>query len=358
MIAYIVRRLALIIPTLFLILLINFAIVQAIPGGPVEAAIARINGTTGGGSGILGSSGDTSAVGNAANGSSSGIDPALLHEIQARYGFDRPPLERLAKMMKAYVHLDFGDSYFLGQPVVSVIREKLPVSLSLGLWTTLLTYLIAIPLGIIKATRQGSRFDTWTSTGVVIAYAIPTFLFSVILLSLFAGQFGLTLFPLRGLTSDNFATFGFWHQLGDYAWHMALPVLSLTLGSCATATILTRNAFLGELAKQYVVTARAKGMPERRVLCRHVFRNAALLLVTTVPQTFSAVFLGGSLLIEVLFSLDGFGRMSYEAVLSRDYPLVFGSLFVFTLAGMLIKLVSDLIYMVVDPRIDMAGRSA
>lgn len=355
MIAYVVRRLLLMIPTLFLIMVVNFAIVQIIPGGPVEAAIARLNGSSGGGSGVLGSSADVAASGNSGNGN---INPELLQEIRARYGFDKPPLQRFVQMVVAYSHLDFGNSYYLGQPVVSVIREKLPVSLSLGIWTTLLTYLIAVPLGMIKAMRPGSRFDSWSSTAVVVAYAVPTFLVSVILLTVFSGQFGLSLFPLRGLVSDNFATLDTWNKLLDYAWHMVLPVISLTLSACATATILTRNAFLGELAKQYVTTARAKGMPERRVLFRHVFRNAALLLVTTVPQTFIAVFLGGSLLIEVLFSLDGFGRMSYEAVLSRDYPLVFGSLFVFTVAGMLIKLATDLVYMLVDPRIDMSSRSA
>lgn len=358
MIGYVLRRLVLIIPTLLVIMLVNFAIVQLIPGGPVEAAIARLNGTTGGGSGVLGSSGGNAEAVNPAAAGGSDIDPKMLQEIRARYGFDKPPLVRLEKMCWSYLHLDFGKSFYLGQPVMSIIRSKLPVSISLGLWTTLMTYLIAIPLGIMKATRQGSRFDSWSSTAVVIGYAIPTFLVSVILLTLFAGEFGIRLFPLRGLVSDSFASLDTWHKLTDYTWHMVLPVISLTLGSCATATILTRNAFLGELARQYVVTARAKGMNERRVLYRHVFRNAALLLVTTIPQTFSAVFLGGALLIEVLFSLDGFGRMSYEAVLSRDFPLVFGSLFVFTLAGMLIKLVSDLIYMVVDPRIDMNARSA
>ncbi|MDE1181871.1 microcin C ABC transporter permease YejB [Paraburkholderia sp.] len=359
MIAYILRRLCLIVPTLLAILVVNFIIVQTVPGGPVEQAVARLNGIAGG-NGVLGSSAAPGDSGGSAGGaySSNGVDPALMAQIRKRYGFDKPPLARLGSMIVSYAHFDFGTSFYLGERVIDLIREKLPVSLSLGLWSTLLTYLIAVPLGIRKALRHGSRFDVWTSTGIVVAYAVPTFLFAVMLITLFAGGLGINVFPLRGLVSDNFAQMTPWHALLDYGWHLVLPVVSLSLGTLAATAIMTKNAFLNEISRQYVVTARAKGLTERRILYRHVFRNAILLLVSGIPQTFTSVFLGGALLIEVLFSLDGFGRMSYEAAMSRDYPVVFGSLFIFTLAGMLIKLIGDLLYMLVDPRIDLSARAS
>lgn len=363
MIAYILRRLCLIVPTLLAILIVNFIIVQTVPGGPVDQAVARLNGI-GGGNGVFGSSGEadggkgSSAAVNDGAYSSNGVAPALMAEIRKRYGFDKPPLARLVSMIGSYARFDFGNSFYLGERVIDLIREKLPVSLSLGLWSTLLTYLIAVPLGIRKALRHGSRFDVWTSTGVVVAYAVPTFLFAVMLITLFAGGLGINVFPLRGLVSDNFAQMTPFHKVLDYFWHLALPVLSLSVGTLATTAIMTKNAFLDEISRQYVVTARAKGMTERRILYRHVFRNAILLLVSGIPQVFTSVFLGGALLIEVLFSLDGFGRMSYEAAMSRDYPVVFGSLYIFTLAGMVIKLLGDLLYMLVDPRIDLSARTS
>lgn len=357
MIVYILRRLCLIVPTLLAILIVNFIIVQSVPGGPVEQAVARLNGI-GGGNGVFASSGDASGGKAGGIATSNGVDPALMGEIRQRYGFDKPPLARLMSMIGAYAHFNFGKSFYLGESVIDLIRQKLPVSLSLGLWSTLLTYLIAVPLGIRKALRHGSRFDVWTSTGIVVAYAVPTFLFAVILITLFAGGLGINVFPLRGLVSDNFAQMTPLQKVMDYFWHLALPVLSLSLGTLASTAIMTKNAFLNEIARQYVVTARAKGLTERRILYRHVFRNAILLLVSGIPQTFASVFLGGALLIEVLFSLDGFGRMSYEAAMSRDYPVVFGSLYIFTLAGMLIKLLGDLLYMLIDPRIDLSAKAS
>ncbi|WP_321792722.1 ABC transporter permease subunit [Burkholderia pyrrocinia] len=348
MIRYVIYRLFLIVPTVLIIVIVNFAIAQAVPGGPVEQAIARFSGAAGGAV-----PGGTST----AQAAPSGMDPKLLNELRVRYGYDKPPIGRLKLMLVSYAHLDFGQSFYLGEPVTQLIHERLPVSLSLGLWTTVLSYLLAIPVGIHKAMRQGSRFDLWTSTGIGVAYAMPTFLFAILLMMAFSGGFGINLFPIRGLVSDNFGQLSAWGKVRDYAWHMAMPVASLTIGAFAMAAIVTKNAFLGEISKQYVVTARSKGMTEGRILYRHVFRNAALLLLTTIPQTFIAVFLGGSLLIETLFSLDGFGRLSYEAALSRDYPVVFGSLFVFSVAGMLIKLLGDVAYMIVDPRIDLAARA-
>jgi len=355
MIFYLARRLCLIVPTVLFILLMNFVIVQTVPGGPVEQAVARLSGV-GAAGGVIGASDTGGAQGGTY--ATSGVDPQLMQEIRKRYGFDKTPLERLELLITSYARFDFGDSFYQGAKVIDLIRARLPVSLSLALWTTLLTYLIAIPLGIRKAMRQGSLFDAWTSTGIAVAYAVPTFLFAVLLITLFAGGFGLSWFPLRGLVSEHFDRMTLLQKLRDYAWHLVLPVASLTLGMFATATIVTKNAFLNEISRQYVVTARAKGMTEQRILYRHVFRNASLLLITTIPQTFLHTFLGGALLIEVLFSLDGIGRMSYEAALSRDYPVVFGALFIFSLAGMLIKLFGDVMYMVVDPRIDLSEKAS
>lgn len=353
MFAYIVRRLLLIIPTLVIILLVNFVIVQAAPGGPVEQAIAHLQGI--GGGGVGGSSGEGISGGSRA---SRGLDPKLIADIEKQYGFDKPAPERLWLMLKSYAQLDFGNSFFRGKTVIDLILEKMPVTISLGLWATLITYLVSIPLGIRKAVRHGSSFDVWSSTAIVIGYAMPAFLFAMFLIVVFAGGTSLNWFPVRGLVSENFEELSTVGRIADYFWHLVLPVTSLVIGGFATLTILTKNSFLNEITRQYVVTARAKGLSERRVLYGHVFRNAMLLVISGIPQAFIAVFFAGSLLIEVIFSLDGLGRMSYEAAVSRDYPVVFGSLFIFTLFGLLIKLIGDLCYTLVDPRIDFAARNA
>ncbi len=347
MLAYVIRRLLLIIPTLLAILIVNFLIVQAAPGGPVEQAIAR---DPGGG-------GEVAASGTASR-STRGLDPALIEQIKEHYGFDKPMHERLWLMLKNYAQLDFGTSFFRGAPVTELIAQKLPVSLSLGLWATLITYLISIPLGIRKAVRHGSAFDVWSSTLVIIGYATPAFLFAILLIVVFAGGSYLSWFPAQGLFSENFDSLSTWGKVKDYLWHLVLPVSSLVIGGFATLTILTKNSFLNEISRQYVVTARAKGLTEHRVLYGHVFRNAMLLVIAGIPQALIEVFFAGSLLIETIFGLDGLGRMSYEAAVSRDYPIVFGTLFLFTLFGLLIKLIGDLCYTLVDPRIDFSARSA
>lgn len=354
MFAYIVRRLLLIIPTLVIILLVNFVIVQAAPGGPVEQAIAHLQGIGGSGA-VGGSSGDSVSSGSRA---SRGLDPKLIKDIEKQYGFDKPAPERLWLMLKSYAQLDFGNSFFRGKTVIDLILEKMPVTISLGLWATLITYLVSIPLGIRKAVRHGSSFDVWSSTAIVIGYAMPAFLFAMFLIVVFAGGTSLNWFPVRGLVSENSEELSTVGKIADYFWHLVLPVTSLVIGGFATLTILTKNSFLNEITRQYVVTARAKGLSERRVLYGHVFRNAMLLVISGIPQAFISVFFAGSLLIEVIFSLDGLGRMSYEAAVSRDYPVVFGSLFIFTLFGLLIKLIGDLCYTLVDPRIDFAARNA
>lgn len=353
MFAYIVRRLLLIIPTLVIVLLVNFVIVQAAPGGPVEQAIAHLQGI--GGGGVGGSSGEGISSGSR---SSRGLDPKLIKDIEKQYGFDKSAPERLWLMLKSYAQLDFGNSFFRGSTVIDLILEKMPVTISLGLWATLITYLVSIPLGIRKAVRHGSSFDVWSSTAIVIGYAMPAFLFAMFLIVVFAGGTSLNWFPVRGLVSENFEELSTVGKIADYFWHLVLPVTSLVIGGFATLTILTKNSFLNEITRQYVVTARAKGLSERRVLYGHVFRNAMLLVISGIPQAFISVFFAGSLLIEVIFSLDGLGRMSYEAAVSRDYPVVFGSLFIFTLFGLLIKLIGDLCYTLVDPRIDFAARNA
>ncbi|WP_213881119.1 microcin C ABC transporter permease YejB [Pseudomonas sp. dw_358] len=355
--AYIARRLLLILPTLVIILLVNFVIIQAAPGGPVEQAIAHLQGL---GGAAAGDGGGDRAQGAAQGTSraSRGLDPKLIADIQRQYGFDKPAPERLWLMLKHYAVLDFGDSFFRGAKVTDLILQKMPVTLSLGFWATLITYLVSIPLGIRKAVRHGSAFDIWSSSAIVIGYAMPAFLFAMLLIVLFAGGTSLNWFPVRGLVSDNFDQLSLVGKLADYFWHLVLPVTSLVIGGFATLTILTKNSFLNEITRQYVVTARAKGLSERRVLYGHVFRNAILLVVAGLPQAFVSVFFAGSLLIEVIFSLDGLGRMSYEAAVARDYPVVFGSLFIFTLAGLLMKLIGDLCYTLVDPRIDFSARNA
>lgn len=355
MLNYLFRRLLLIIPTLLCILVVNFLIVQAAPGGPVEQAIARIQGFS---TGAIGGGGGEVAAAGGTSRSSRGLDPALIEEIKQHYGFDKPLHERLWLMLKNYAQLDFGSSFFRGAKVTDLIAEKLPTTISLGLWATLITYLISIPLGIHKAVRNGSAFDIWTSTLVIIGYATPAFLFAILLIVVFSGGSYLSWFPAQGLVSENFASLSPLAKVGDYLSHLVLPVSALVIGGFATLTILTKNSFLNEISRQYVTTARAKGLSEHRVLYGHVFRNAMLLVIAGIPQALIDVFFAGSLLIESIFGLDGLGRMSYEAAVSRDYPVVFGTLFLFTLFGLLIKLVGDLCYTLVDPRIDFAARNA
>ncbi len=358
MAAYIIRRLLLIIPTLFGILLLNFVIIQAAPGGPVEQMIAKLEGfdsAAGGATGRI-SGGGSEVGGSSQYRGAQGLDPDLVAEIERMYGFDKSAPERFWIMLKNYARFDFGDSFFRDAKVTELIIEKMPVSVSLGLWSTLLMYLVSIPLGISKAVRHGSAFDMWTSTAIVLGYAIPAFLFAILLVVVFAGGSYLSWFPLRGLTSANFDELSLLGQIGDYFWHLALPVTALVIGNFATLTLLTKNSFLDEINKQYVTTARAKGLSERRVLYGHVFRNAMLIIIAGFPAAFIGMFFTGSLLIEVIFSLDGLGLLSFEAAINRDYPVVFGTLFLFTLLGLLVKLIGDITYTLVDPRIDFSSR--
>ncbi|MGE0822419.1 MAG: microcin C ABC transporter permease YejB [Candidatus Binatia bacterium] len=364
MIAYLFYRLLLIVPTLLGIMLINFLVVQIAPGGPVEQTLARIQGTMvattariGGSSGSEGGGGTASGVGSTSTyRGARGLDPQLIQQLEKQYGFDKPPAERFFQMMKSYLLFDFGNSFFQDRSVISLMLEKLPVSISLGLWTTLLVYLISIPLGIRKAVRDGSAFDVWTSAMIIIGYAVPGFLFAILLIVLFAGGSFLDWFPLRGLVSDN------WHELSwpaaiaDYFWHLTLPIVSLVIGGFAGLTMLSKNSFLDEIHKQYVVTARAKGLSESRVLYGHVFRNAMLLVIAGLPAAFISVLFTGALLVEVIFSLDGLGLLGFDAALNRDYPIMFGTLYLYTLVGLVSNLISDFTYMLVDPRIDFARR--
>ena len=363
MIAYAIRRILLMIPTLFAIMVVNFVIVQAAPGGPVQQMIAKLKGNTiSATERVSGGNSETAAPQQANTDSfyrgARGIDPALIKQLVHQYGFDKPPLERFELMMKSYLMFDFGNSFFQDRSVVSLIRDKLPVSISIGLWTTLFTYLISIPLGIRKAVRDGSAFDTWTSSVVLVGYAVPSFLFAVLLIVLFAGGSYLSIFPLRGLVSDDWSMLSWPMKIADYFWHIALPIAALTIGGFATLTMLTKNCFLDEINKQYVLTARAKGLSERRVLYGHVFRNAMLLVVASFPAAFVSILFTGALLIEVIFSLDGLGLLGFEAAINRDYPIMFATLYVFTLVGLVLKLISDLTYMLIDPRIDFGTRGA
>jgi microcin C transport system permease protein len=365
MIAYAIRRILLIVPTLLAIMVVNFFIVQAAPGGPVEQVIARFKGNevsatqrvTGGG-GELAGGGQSSGGGESRYRGARGLDPAFIKELEKQYGFDKPPVERFLLMMKNYLTFDFGNSFFRDRRVVDLIADKLPVSISIGLWTTLITYLVSIPLGIRKAVRDGSRFDVWSSGVIIFGYAVPSFLFAVLLIVLFAGGSYWSIFPLRGLFSDNWATLDWPQRILDYFWHIALPITALVIGGFATLTMLTKNSFIDEINKQYVLTARAKGLTEHRVLYGHVFRNAMLLVVAGFPAAFIGILFTGSLLIEVIFSLDGLGLLGFEAAINRDYPIMFGALYVFTLIGLVLKLISDLTYMMIDPRIDFERRSA
>lgn len=363
--AYILRRLLLIIPTLFGIMVINFTLTQFVPGGPIEQIIARIDGEGDVFGAISGGTGDFSvdSPGSSAQGSSEyvgarGLPPEFIEELEREFGFDKPPLERFFIMIWNYMRLDFGESYFRSIGVFELVAEKLPVSISLGLWSTVIAYLVSIPLGIRKAVRDGSTFDTWTSGLIIVAYAIPGFLFAILLLVLFAGGTYWQIFPLRGLTSDNFNDLSLIGKILDYFWHIALPVFATTIASFATLTLLTKNSFLDEIKKQYVVTARAKGVSERRVLYGHVFRNAMLIVIAGFPGLFISVFFAGSLIIETIFSLDGLGRLGFEAAVARDYPVIFGTLFVFGIISLVVNILSDLMYVFVDPRIDFEKREA
>ncbi len=356
MAAYILRRLLLVIPTLIGIMIINFALTQFVPGGPIEQILATLEGEgdvfetiSGGGSETLGA-GDDSYVG------ARGLPPEFIAELEREFGFDKPPVERFLNMMWNYLRFDFGESYFRSIGVLDLVWEKLPVSISLGLWSTLIAYLVSIPLGIRKAIRDGSAFDTWTSGAIIVAYAIPGFLFAILLLVLFAGGSYFQWFPLRGLTSDNWDSLSPVGKVLDYFWHIALPVLASTIASFATLTLLTKNSFLDEIKKQYVITAKAKGLAENRVLYGHVFRNAMLIVIAGFPSLFLGVFFSGSLIIETIFSLDGLGRMLFETTVARDYPVVFGTLYFFGLIGLVVGILSDLMYVFVDPRIDFESR--
>jgi microcin C transport system permease protein len=354
---YIVRRLLLIIPTLFGIIAINFVVVQFAPGGPVEQAIRELRGKgdvmgriTGGGAEVAAPTQPGSYRGDR------GLDPQAVAAIRKQFGFDKPPLTRFWNMLRGYVVFDFGNSLFRGGTVLQLVEQKMPVSISIGLWSTLIVYLVSIPLGIAKAVRNGTRFDVATSGAVLVGYAIPGFLFAILLVVLFAGGSFVQWFPLRGLTSEGSAHWSLGARLVDYLWHMALPTVALVAGGFATLTLLTKNSFLEEIRKQYVVTARAKGASERRVLYGHIFRNAMLLVIAGFPAAFIGVLFGSSLLIEIIFSLDGLGLLGYQAALQRDYPLIFGTLYMFTLFGLVLQVISDLTYTLVDPRIDFSAR--
>jgi microcin C transport system permease protein len=369
MAAYILRRLLLMFPTILGIMAISFLVIQFAPGGPVEQVIAKLQGTdisatariSGGTGGDFGGAQSGSAAGadaalNSKYRGAQGLPPEFIAELEKQFGFDKPPLKRFLLMIWNYARFDFGESYFRDVSVLSLIKEKLPVSISLGIWMTLLSYLISIPLGIRKAVRDGSTFDVWTSGVIVVAYAVPGFLFAIFLIVFFAGGSFFDWFPLRGLTSDDWAAMPWPERIADYFWHLTLPLVSMALAAFATTTLLTKNSFLDEVRKQYVVTARSKGLSEREVLYGHVFRNAMLLIISAFPGAFVAAFFTGSLLIETIFSLDGLGLLGFESIINRDYPVVFATLYIFSLLGLFVQLISDLTYTWIDPRIDFETR--
>ncbi len=356
--AYILRRILLMIPTLVGIMAISFLVVQFAPGGPVEQVIAQIQGQdsgdrlSGGGNDMMSQgTGDDSRYRGA-----QGLDPEFIKKLEIQFGFDKPPLTRFLDMMWNYVRFDFGESFFRNTSVIDLIIDKLPVSMSLGFWILIVSYMISIPLGIRKAVKDGSTFDVWTSGVVIVGYAVPSFLFGILLIVLFAGGSFLDWFPLRGLVSDDFASLTWPQKILDYFWHLTLPLIALSLSAFATTTLLTKNSFIDEIKKQYVITARAKGLTERRVLYGHVFRNAMLIVIAGFPSAFISAFFTGSLLIENIFSLDGLGRLGYLSIVNRDYPIVFGTLYIFSLMGLVVSLLSDLIYTWIDPRIDFERR--
>jgi microcin C transport system permease protein len=368
--AYLLKRTLLIIPTMIGIMLISFVIVQFAPGGPVEQMIAKLTGSDtsisdrlgGGGRDTLGG-GSQSQLGQGAGDSvtskyrgAQGLDPEFIKSLEKQFGFDKPAHERFFLMMKNYLMFDFGKSYFRDVSVIELIKEKMPVSISLGLWMTLITYFISIPLGIRKAVRDGEKFDTWTSTLLVVGYAVPGFLVAVLLLIVFAGSSFFQWFPSRGLTSDNFEQLSVFGKVVDYFWHLTLPIIAMALGSFTTMAFLTKNSFLDEIRKQYVITARSKGLSEREVLYGHIFRNAMLLIIAGFPGAFIGAFFSGSLLIETVFSLDGLGLLGFESAIKRDYAVVFATLYIFALMGLVVNVVTDFIYTLVDPRIDFESR--
>ena len=358
--AYILRRLLLMIPTIVGIMAISFTVIQFAPGGPVEQVIAQLTGQadsadqrlSGGGGDLLGQGGDEGSKYRGAQ----GLDPELIAKLEKQFGFDKPPLTRFGEMMWNYIRFDFGESFFRNTSVLDLIKDKLPVSISLGVWIMIFSYVISIPLGIRKAVKDGSTFDVWTSGVIIVGYAVPSFLFGILLIVLFAGGSFYDWFPLRGLVSDNFDQLAWWQKPLDYFWHLTLPLISLALASFATTTLLTKNSFIDEIKKQYVITARAKGLNERQVLYGHVFRNAMLIVIASFPSAFISAFFTGSLLIENIFSLDGLGRLGYLSVVNRDYPIVFATLYIFSLLGLFVGLISDLIYTWIDPRIDFERR--
>ena len=366
MLAYIIRRLLLIIPTLFGVMLLSFLIIQAAPGGPVERILAQIEGTAVGAlSRVTEGSGGDFAAGPGQSGGpgeqsryrgARGLDPEFIAKLEKQFGFDKPLHERFLKMMGNYLTFDFGESYFQDRRVVDLVLDKMPVSISLGLWTTFLTYLICIPLGIAKAVRDGTRFDMWTSTAIIIGYAVPSFLFAVLLIVVFAGGRYLDWFPLRGLVSENWDQMSAGEQILDYLWHMVLPVTSLVISAFATLTMLTKNSFLEEIRKQYVITARGKGLSDKAVLYGHVFRNAMLIVIAGFPSAFIGILFTGALLTEVIFSLDGLGLLGFQAAIDRDYPVMFATLYFFTLIGLVLNLINDVTYTIIDPRIDFEAR--
>lgn len=357
--AYVLRRLLLIIPTLLGIMIVNFTLVQFVPGGPIEQIIAQMEGGGDVFEGIAGGGGDIEQQTGGTNDryiGARGLPPEFIEELEKEFGFDKPPVERFFEMMGNYLTLDFGESYFRSISVIDLVLEKMPVSISLGIWSTLIAYLVSIPLGIRKAIKDGSSFDTWTSGAIIVAYAIPGFLFAILLLVLFAGGSYWQIFPLRGLTSDDWDSLSLIGKIGDYFWHIALPTIALTISAFATLTLLTKNSFLDEIKKQYVMTARAKGLSESKVLYGHVFRNAMLIVIAGFPAVFIGVFFSGSIIIETIFSLDGLGRLGFEAAVARDYPVIFGTLFIFGLMSLVVGIISDLMYVLVDPRIDFEKR--
>ena len=354
--AYILRRILLMIPTIFGIMAISFAIVQFAPGGPVEQVISDLT-SQGSGDRLSGGGGDLQNIGqDSAYRGARGLDPEFIAKLEKQFGFDKPPLERFFTMMWDYLRFDFGESFFRNTSVIDLIAQKMPVSVSLGVWILIFSYAISIPLGIHKAVKDGSAFDVWTSGIIIIGYAVPSFLFGILLIVLFAGGSFLDWFPLRGIVSDNFDSLAWWQKPLDYMWHMTLPLITLLLSAFATTTLLTKNSFIDEIKKQYVTTARAKGLTERQVLYSHVFRNAMLIIIAGFPGAFISAFFTGSLLIEYIFSLDGLGRLGYDSIVRRDYPIVFATLFIFSLMGLVVSLISDLIYTWVDPRIDFERR--
>lgn len=362
---YIFQRLLLMIPTILGVMLISFIIIQFVPGGPVERMIAQMQGHNTDATARFSGGGGDAAMGNmqmnAGEGSkyrgSQGLDPEFIAELEKMYGFDKPVHVRFLEMVKNYAQFDLGESYYRNISVIELVLEKMPVSISLGLWTTLIIYLICIPLGIRKAVKDGSPFDVWTSGAIFVGYAIPSFMFAILLIILFAGGRYFDLFPLRGLVSDNWEELNSVQKILDYLWHMTLPVCAMVISGFAGLTMLTKNSFLDEINKQYVLTARAKGLTEHRILYRHVFRNAMLIVIAGFPSAFLGIFFTGSLLIEVIFSLDGLGLLGYKSIIDRDYPVVLGTLYVFTLIGLITTLIRDVTYVLVDPRIDFSARN-